>query len=413
MPDYVLNAALEVLPVAGDKFRLYLPLWGLSTDATQYQVNLLQSFLNGATPDEVLREFPFNKDESRAFLERCVAEQILLPKDESGEPAYPARSWPSPALFQMPRFDSKARPRPAFAFLGVPYDGGTTGVGGARFGPATIRQSGQMIRYVVDRVRFEPAGFYDYAAGHKLLEGIRLADAGDVSVWAGDDPDLLFARVTEAVQEILRAGTIPVVMGGDHSITHSVLKAYLPRKLAVIQLDAHTDLGSQPGGQLHHGTVFAHVLDEMKNVAGLYQVGLRGLGDAAAEVSDPRVLQTGMDAFRRYGAQGFLARLPKELEYYISCDIDVVDPAFAPATGTPVPGGMAPHELKELLRLVCSQRKVIGMDVVEVAMGHTPSDTTASVALEALLAFADGAVQFVRNALADEEVARAQEVQRE
>lgn len=399
--ELILNPTMEVTAAEGGRYRLRLPLQGRTTEASAYQVNLLQSFNDGSSIDAVIGAFPFDKESSREFLERCVAQNVLLPRDPDGEPLFPTRAQPPVTLFQCPPFDPK-RP-PAFAFLGVPYDGATTGMPGARFGPTSIRQAGTSARYRLDRLKLQPEGFFDFASGRRLLEGIQLADAGDVSFTAGEDLASMMDRVTASVKDVLRAGSVPIVFGGDHSISYGVLSAFKGRRFGILHIDAHTDLGSYPGDPLHHGTVFVHVLRELPQLERVVQVGLRGIAEGlAGGEGDPRVFPIGIDTFRRQGVEAIVARLPEDLELYVSLDIDAVDPAFAPSTGTPVPGGLFPHELKELLRAVTQKRGLIGMDVVEVGAAHGPSDGTPQVAIEAVLTAMDGAVEFIRNALVDE-----------
>lgn len=400
----ILNPTVEVTAAEGGRYRLRLPLQGTSLDATAYQVGLLQSFHTGATPASVMEAFPFEKERSRTFLEQCVATHVLLPRDREGAPVFPLRVSPPSTLLQCPPFDPK-RP-PAFTFLGVPYDGATTGMPGARFGPSSLRQAGAAARYRLDRLTLQPEGFYDFGSGRRLLEGIGLSDAGDVALTAGEPLEAVMDRVTSAVKEVLRVGSVPIVFGGDHTISYGVLGAFQGRRFGLLHLDAHTDLGSYPGDPLHHGTVFVHVLRALPQLERLVQVGLRGLAEGLAGAeANPRVFPIGIDTLRRQGVDAVVARLPEDLELYVSLDIDAVDPAFAPSTGTPVAGGLFPHELKELLRAVTLRRGLIGMDVVEVGATQGPSDTTAQIALEAVLTAMDGAVEFVRNTLTDEAAA--------
>ena len=105
------------------------------------------------------------------------------------------------------------------------------------------------------------------------------------------------------------------------------------------------------------------------------------------------VVTIGMDQFRKGGLGQVLEALPNDMPYYLSIDIDVVDPSFAPATGTPVPGGMYPHELKDFVAEVSAARQIIGCDIVEVAHSRGPGDQTAALAAETVLTIADGIVR--------------------
>jgi agmatinase len=397
---YVLNATVEVVPLAPERFELRVPLWGRTLEATRYQVGLLQQFDDPAADDAVLARYPFHRDDSVRFLAACIREGVLLPIGADGAPRLPSRTRAAPSMFAAPPFDP-AHPA-AFVFLGVPFDRLTTGAAGTRLGPHGIRAASEAARYRLDPQTFEPMGFHDYASGRTLLRGITLADAGDVFVAPGESASATFTRVTEAVREITSSGAIPLIAGGDHSITHAVLGAFPPRRMGVIHLDAHTDLGTPlPGAGIDHGNVFTCVLEDFDHVEKLVQVGLRGLTDASEKHEGPHVIPIGMDVFRAEGIAAAIARIPPDLPYYLSVDIDVLDPSFAPSTGTPVPNGLFPHELKAFVRAAAESREIIGCDLVEVAEASSGSDPTQGLAAELLLTVADAIVRRLQGTLPD------------
>jgi len=178
------------------------------------------------------------------------------------------------------------------------------------------------------------------------------------------------------------------------------LRALPAARVGVLHLDAHTDLGeSMPGAGIHHGNVFSVVLDKLEYVEHLTQVGLRGLVDASEQQPSELVTQVGIDALRERGVEAVVEATDPSIPYYLSLDIDVVDPSFAPATGTPVPNGLHPHELKRFLRCFAERREVIGMDVVEVAQPAGSADGTPGLAGEALLTVADAIVRGLQRKL--------------
>lgn len=394
---YILNAEIEVRPSTGDGLKIHLPTWGRTLEASRYEVGLLEQFTTPNEPDKVVASFPFHKEQSRRFLARCAAEGFLLELGSGDKPVLPDRVLPPLTIFNSPAFDA-ARP-PALVFLGIPFDGATTGLPGARFGPAAIRQASAATRYQLDRVHFQPIGFHDFASGKRLLEGIHLADAGDVFFPVDEDKSALFDRVTRVVGQLRRSGAIPVILGGDHSLTFPVLRAFGPKRLGIIHLDAHSDLGSSHAGGVHHGSFMTEVIERLDFVERVFQIGLRGVVDAWMPAESTAVTPYGVDVLRSRGIQAIVDRLPAGLDYYLTLDIDVLDPAFAPATGTPVPGGLLPHELKELLRAIASQRSLVGWDVMEVAQTGDPRDGTAGLALDCIFAVASGTVEFVQKAL--------------
>lgn len=381
----VLNHLLEVSP-RGDRFELRLPAWNRRLEATAEQVAALKTAADW-TP-----RFALDHRANRKFVDRCIAEGFLLEADEHGEPKLPTRAKPQFTMFDTPHADL-ANPA-AFTFLGVPWDGSTTGGAGARFGPTNVRmRSGASYGYDIDSLA--PRGFVDLATGQRLLDGVTLADAGDVAFAPGSAPELVYGRVTEAVREILDAGSIPVVLGGDHSLTYPILRAFPEQRMGIIHLDAHTDLSDPlPGAGLDHGNVFTYVLEELPHVERLVQMGMRGVVEGGSIAPPTDVVRFGIDTLREFGVEEVLANLPDDLPYYLSIDIDVVDPMYAPATGTPVSGGLFPHELKSLVRRFTNERQVIGMDLVEVADPVGPHDHTAALAAQTILTAMDGVVSY-------------------
>jgi agmatinase len=354
---------------------------------------LLRRFQHGAAPRDVASGGGPLRDLDHPVLARCVRSGILLPRAPDGMLLLPDCVLPARTLCDVPAWEDAEEP--AVVFLGVPHDGGASGLPGARAGPSALRLASDRCRTTVDVHTGLPAGFYDWGQDVPLLRGVSLADAGDVLVNPGDAPGAVHARVRDVVTRIARAPAIPAVLGGDHSVSHAVLGALAPRPLTVLHLDAHPDLGSiHAGDALHHGSFLSHVLRDGLHVQRVVQVGMRGVRDGDPREPHPRVTALGMDRFRTLGPNAVpwvLSRVPAGDAVYITVDIDVVDPSWAPWTGTPVPGGMAPHEVKALLRAVGEARNVVGLDVMEVGSAGGRADETALVALECLLTALDAA----------------------
>ena len=388
---YILNSTLEVSPVETDKYELRLPIWGGRVVASPYQVGVLTEFEEWSTPEAILKQYPFEKEATIQFLDACIGEGLLLPRLPSGKPGLPQRMQARSPIFASPRHrpDEPA----AFTFLGIPMDLNTTGAPGARFGPTAMRQAGEGCRYGLDPHTLEPRGFLDFASGSQLLKGITLADAGDVFLATGEDPHDAYDRITSVVRSLLDVGTIPLILGGDHSITYPILRAFSQDQLAVIHLDAHTDLGDVEPAGLHHGNVFSMVLEKLEFVDRVYQIGLRGLIEGGQDQGHDRATPFGMDQVRSLGPEALAESVPADMPCYVSVDIDVLDPSFAPSTGTPVPAGMYPHELKAILRSISQRHDIVGMDLVEVGQPLSPADATAGLGVEALLTVADGMVR--------------------
>ena len=393
MSTYFANPHREICEQRADRFIVRLPGWAREIEATAYQLQLLQQFEQAASLGSVLEAYPFHRDASVQFLEHCIREQFLLPVDEQNRPVFPNVRRVDSTMFHAPH--SNPETPTAFTIVGIPFDGNTTGAPGARFGPSSIRAASEGCRYGLDPASLQPRGFIDFASGRTLLAGVTISDAGDIHVATGEDPADLYDRITNAAYEVFESRTIPVFLGGDHSITYPILRAIPHDEIGIIHFDAHTDLGDVEATGLHHGNVFTMVLDRLEFVRSVHQVGLRGVYEADPDHRHARVSWMGIDQLREATEAALLEQIPTDRPYYLSVDIDVVDPAYAPSTGTPVAGGLQPHELKRLIRAVCEARDIVGMDLVEVGPALSPADSTANVAMDAILAMADGLVRRV------------------
>jgi agmatinase len=272
-------------------------------------------------------------------------------------------------------------------FAGAPFDYGNHKDPGARFGPEALRQVSTEFGYSEDPATSRAAGWYDNQLGRGILRGAAMADAGNLFVAPNEDPRHVFGKLQEVASRILRAGALPVVIGGDHSITYSVVAAY-DRPVALFHIDAHSDLAPyHPGIENHHGNVMSRVL-RLEQVRGLYQVGIRGMTPLSQMVPSPkRPMALSPRQLRTLGVEGLLALLPEELDYYVSLDIDALDPSIAPGTSTPVPGGLGFEETKDLLIAVGRHRRCVGMDLVELNPRKDVQALTAWLGAELLMAF--------------------------
>ncbi|MGE5102190.1 MAG: arginase family protein, partial [Deltaproteobacteria bacterium] len=268
-------------------------------------------------------------------------------------------------------------------FLGVPYDLGHSSVPGTRLGPAAIRQASEIAGPRNAR------GYYDRETGEAFLKGIRLVDAGDVVIPSANVTESL-ANVTSAVAAIVARGAMPVTIGGDHSITFAVLRGYeaAGKKIHVIHLDSHQDFGPEAGrigGQpaVNHGNHLRYAMD-LPWISGITMLGLRGLahgsGATASEVASHNIVKLSASRVLQMGPVAAAARIPSADAYYVTIDIDVVDPAIAPATGTPVPGGFSYYQICELLDAIASKGHIVGFDIMEVSPPYDHNNETSLLA---------------------------------
>lgn len=274
--------------------------------------------------------------------------------------------------------------------VGVPVDEGTSVRPGARFGPRAIRLADDgngppQLRRHLD------TGVYPF----RVLD---VVDAGDLAVVAGDPAGNL--RLAEdAVRQIVAAGATPVVLGGDHSIAGATIRGAVAEATTVaphvIQLDAHTDTAPPGAGRpwwSHGSPMWRLVNDAVITGSQLSQIGLRGWWPGAEALAWAE--RTGVRCWtarqlRQLGtevvAAAALEAAPADAPIWLSVDIDVVDPAFAPGTGTPEPGGITSAELLDLVATLAGARRLLGCELVEVAPAYDADDITALLAHRAVL----------------------------
>jgi len=250
------------------------------------------------------------------------------------------------------------------AMLGVPFDSGTSYRSGARLGPREIRAQSSLIRP------------YSYFQKVSPFETLTIVDAGDVDAPpVGIEP--AYAAIEAAVDRILKAGATPMAIGGDHSISLPVLRAVARAHgpLALVQFDAHIDTwGDYFGGKYFHGSPFRRAIEEQLIAPAQYvQVGIRGPMYGEADdftwQREQGVTTIDIGMVKRDGAATTMARVREIVDgrpLYVTFDIDAVDPAFAPGTGTPEVGGLTSYEAQELVRHLAGLN-LVACDIVEVA----------------------------------------------
>ena len=258
------------------------------------------------------------------------------------------------------------------ALVGVPMDLGVTNRPGARFGPRALR--------AIERVG-------PYHRAHNLIpcKVLRCADVGDVPFRSRFSLEKSIEDIEDFYRKIAGAGMKPVSAGGDHSITYPIMKALGENApLGMVHIDAHCDTaGPYDGEKFHHGgpfrlAVLAGVLDPERCV----QVGIRGSAELAWAFSyESGMTVIHMEEFHEMGVPGVISLCREKMAggpTYLSVDVDGIDPAYAPGTGTPEIGGLTPLEAQRLLRGLAGL-PIVGGDVVEVAPQYDPSSNTAHV----------------------------------
>lgn len=263
------------------------------------------------------------------------------------------------------------------ALFGVPMDLGVTNRNGSRFGPRALR--------AIERV-----GPYNDALGCAPIHEMRVADIGDVPFRSRFDLASSHADIESFAKRIVAAGVVPVAVGGDHSISHPLLKACaVDGPLGMIHIDAHCDTGgTYEGEKFHHGGPFRNaVLEGVLDPTRTVQIGIRGAAEYIWEFSTA----SGMTVINardidRLGIESIIETARSVVgdgPCYFSFDVDSLDPAFAPGTGTPEVGGLNTREALALIRGMQGMH-IVGADVVEVAPQYDPTTNTAQNAAQML-----------------------------
>ncbi len=251
---------------------------------------------------------------------------------------------------------------------GIPYDCAVTFRPGCRLGPRAIRAGSVQL-----------AELKSFPFGIDPFETLKVTDFGDCFL-DPHHPETIPAAIEAHADHILASGAKMLSFGGDHFVAYPLLKAHAKKHgpIALIQFDAHCDTWEDDGIGLDHGSMFARALnDGIIDVARSTQIGLRTFNDSDMGfeiLTSPWVHRNGMDA-----ALDIIKQRASDAPVYISFDIDGLDPAFAPGTGTPVAGGLASWQALEFIRGL-GDLNLIGMDVVEVAPAYDHAEITAIAA---------------------------------
>jgi agmatinase len=252
--------------------------------------------------------------------------------------------------------------------MGFPYDASVTYRPGCRLGPRAIRAASVQLA----ELRAFPFGF-------DLLQSLSIVDRGDCLI-DPHHPETVAQAIGAAAAEVIASGAKLLALGGDHFVSWPLLRAHAARygPLALVQVDAHGDLWPDDPGRMDHGTmmgraIHAGVVDPARST----QVGIRTFHDETMGLevlTAPWVHRNGIDA-----ALDVIRQRAGDAPVYVSFDIDGLDPAFAPGTGTPVPGGLASWQALELVRGF-GPLNLVGMDVVEVSPPFDHAEITALAA---------------------------------
>ncbi len=280
-----------------------------------------------------------------------------------------------------------ARRKPDVAIIGAPFDDAVSHRPGARFGPRAIREA-----------QYTSGSIHSLQLGVEPFEVLDVVDAGDANIVPAR-VDRAHALIYRKVRDVAATGAIPIVLGGDHSITWpsatAIAEVRRPGSIGIVHFDAHADTANEDWGVLAgHGTPMRRLIESgAVRGSNFVQVGLRGYWppiEVFEWMKSQGMRYHFMHEIEERGAEAVVAdAIAEALDgpdcVYLSLDIDVIDPGMAPGTGTPEPGGMLTREVLRAIRQIVSSVELCGMDIVEVSPPYDHAETTAMIANRAAL----------------------------
>ena len=302
-------------------------------------------------------------------------------------PNHPQEPWPTlraqpRTFFNAPLCPDIQQLNADIAFIGVPFDQGTLGRPGARFGPDALRDAPRAYSYSDPYGRQSAAeGFFDIDAQQELLRGIIMADCGNVPI-VPSEITANFDRITRAVQQAAQQGALPAIIGGDHAITFPAVRGlsqFAP--LNLVHFDAHLDYTHDIQDALYTHASPIRRCRELPYVGHITSIGIR----SARRIPYQEAIRDGsliisQRRFRELGPQAVANLIPPAENLYITFDVDVLDPSQAPGTGTPETGGLFYEETRQCLTALLSKSNLVAFDLVEVAPPYDNSQLTVQIA---------------------------------
>jgi agmatinase len=273
------------------------------------------------------------------------------------------------------------------AIFGIPWDEGVGYRPGARFGPRSIRE--YSTRFAFHERAAKEGGYWGIEDTKRYLDAVQLVDCGDQDVLYLKVEET-FSAITESIRKIISAKAFPVILGGDHSISFPVVRAFDKlRPLHIVHLDAHLDYNdSIEGVLLANGSPIKRI-SELDFVGEIIQIGIRGIRTREDAYRDSKSRGNKiftMADFRKMGVEKLLPQIPKG-NLYVTIDIDVLDPSIAPGTSSPEFDGMTYGEIKPLLTGIARRGTVVGFDLAELNPYLDPIGLTQSAAVMIILEF--------------------------
>lgn len=369
---------------------------GKTFEVGQAVVEILQTLQVPHSYEQLEAAFTAYKSDLKNILSFLLVRDIISEKENQQEQVIgitPVQE----RLFNLENFNP-ADPAFKVPFVGVPFGrGNPKSVNTAKF-PFHIRRITHQLALNFTNAKNKPFNFdcldsnLDFTNLRSLLNRDALRDYGNVFIDVNESSQFIYDKLHTLAATLFKANRTPFFIGGDHSISYPLIKAAAEKydNLHVIHFDAHTDTYTSPytyiehPGKVHHHGNFVSKCLENTSVTRFYQFGIRGVCNLLQQAVPAQTIYWASQLKKLLAEDGTID-LPDNVPYYITFDIDVLDPAIAPGTATPVPGGLSMEEIKKLFQLLLPNKKIVGFDIVEASPEYDKANMTAELAVEVIL----------------------------
>ncbi|QHV96206.1 arginase family protein [Spirosoma endbachense] len=362
---------------------------GKSYEVSPAIVSILDFFRQPATTDALFDEMDIENDQLELAIAYLQRNGLLLDPSTEGWERFTADVMAvKNRIFGVDAYHERAE----VVIVGIPFGKGNgKSMGGAKF-PFHIREFSQNNNLLLKGADFLLFDELTATRLQPLFQNSKLVDYGNLFVNANESTAFVYAKIHHMASQLFKAGKIPAFIGGDHSISYPLIKAAAETypNLHVIHFDAHTDTyGSRYDsinhwGKVHHYGNFMTKCLELSNVQQVYQFGIRGFANAGTRPRPKQHIHWCHQVSEQL-RQGKRFDLPDDVPYYVTFDVDVLDPTVLPGTATPIPGGFSLEEIKQLFSQLLPGRQLVGFDLVEANPDFDSTDLTTQVAMEILL----------------------------
>ncbi len=365
-------------------------------DSGAYRVlNLLE--LPG-TIDDVMAAIPaVDPEELHNYLRYLKDIAVLIDPDDDKQRDFVQMSRPAIRMFGAPEYDESSDGS-GLVVVGIPFGRGNPLPNFTDGTPQVLRNLTNALNIDLRSIEYSSTlselydADVDFSDLQKSIAGKLLNDYGDLFVHPHEPARNVYHRIELLAGSLFKSNQRPVFIGGDHSISYPIIKACSAshENLHIIHLDAHTDTYFHRADSLynvashHHGNFAARCL-ELPNVHAMYQFGIRGVNNIGESLAHEKQHVWFIGEARNILSGRRPLQLPDDVPYYVTVDIDVLDPAQAPGTNSPVPGGLTYTELFRLLSLLLTGKSIVGMDLVEIDAHKDTNNCTVQTGLELLL----------------------------